>query len=132
MTVFAGAVLTAACASNSAPGGRSGSTGSLRLSTTTVSSEATVRPSEPVNPALQAQIDSAVSDLSGRLRVDASAISVVSAQSTVWPDRSLGCPQPGMVYPQVQVDGVLIVLSAQGTDYRYHSGGSRGPFLCEN
>jgi len=37
-----------------------------------------------------------------------------------------------MVYPQVPVDGALIELSAGGKVYRYHSGGSRVPFLCEN
>lgn len=38
-----------------------------------------------------------------------------------------------MVYIQVQVDGLLIKLSAGGVEYRYHTGGRVStPFLCEN
>jgi hypothetical protein len=36
-----------------------------------------------------------------------------------------------MEYLQVQVDGTLIELAAGGERYRYHSGESRPPFLCE-
>jgi hypothetical protein len=77
-------------------------------------------------------VDVAVADLVSRLHVDAASVTVASVRSITWPDRSLGCPQPGMAYPQTPVDGALIVLSVGGTAYRYHSGGSRGPFLCEN
>ncbi len=72
----------------------------------------------------------AVADLAGRLGVPSEQIAVVSAESIVWPDGSLGCPQPDMSYTQVQVDGSKIVLSVDGGTYSYHSGGSRDPFLC--
>ena len=36
-----------------------------------------------------------------------------------------------MKYKQVPEDGALIILQAQGTEYEYHNGGSRGLFLCE-
>jgi len=85
-----------------------------------------------VDAQLKSFVEVAVADLIGRLHVDASSITVVSARSITWPDGSLGCPQPGMAYPQMLVDGALIELSVAGTVYRYHSGGSRGPFLCEN
>lgn len=73
----------------------------------------------------------AVADLATRLDIDEQDVSVVSAEVLVWPDGSLGCPQPGMAYPQVQVDGFRIVLAARGLEFDYHGGGSRGPFLCE-
>lgn len=77
-------------------------------------------------------VDEAVADLSGRLGVDASDITVVGAELVEWSDASLGCPQPGMVYAQVPTDGSLIRLSAGGTEYRYHTGGTTyTPFLCE-
>ena len=41
-----------------------------------------------------------------------------------------GVPLPDMRYEQVPTDGSLIVLSVDGAAYRYHSGGSRPPFLC--
>jgi hypothetical protein len=69
-------------------------------------------------------------DLVDRLSILISQIEVLEAKSVVWPDASLGCPQPGMRYKQVRVEGVLIRLQANGQVYEYHSGGSRGLFLC--
>lgn len=86
--------------------------------------------SGPVDPTLTPLVEFALADLSGRLGLDPSTVTVASARSLVWPDRSLGCPQPGMVYPQTPVDGTLIELLVDGRTYPYHSGGSRGPFLC--
>ena len=77
-------------------------------------------------------VDQAIADLAERLNIEAASITAVSTNSVVWPDTSVGCPQPGMVYTQVTVDGALIVLSAGGMTYRYHSGGSRSPFLCSS
>ena len=87
--------------------------------------------SATIDPALQPLVDQAVADLASRLKIDASKIDTVSAQAMSWPDGSLGCPQPGMVYTQVMVDGSLIQLSVNGMAYSYHSGGSRAPFLCQ-
>jgi hypothetical protein len=81
---------------------------------------------------LQPLVDLAVADLSARLSVDPGQISITAAERVVWPDGSLGCPQPGMAYTQVQVDGTYVELSANGVLYPYHSGGGRGPFLCES
>ena len=81
--------------------------------------------------ALRPLIDTAVNDLARRLGVEPSSITVIEARSVVWPDGSLGCPRPGMVYPQVQQDGALVRLRAQGREFAYHSGGSRPVFLCE-
>ena len=85
-----------------------------------------------MNPALKPLIDAAVTDLAQRLRIPATDVCVVDARSVVWPDRSLGCPRPGMLYPQVLQDGVFIRLQAQGRAYAYHGGGSRAPFLCDS
>lgn len=87
---------------------------------------------ESVDPVLTPLIDVAVADLARRLHVEAARVMLVSARSLQWPDRGLGCPQPGMVYPQTPVDGALIELSYDGVVYPYHSGGSIGPFLCEH
>lgn len=71
-------------------------------------------------------------DLADRLGVSLEKIEVLSFEAVVWPDASLGCPQPGMEYIQVPMDGALIRLSIEGHEYDYHSGGNRGVFLCEN
>ncbi|HSR44477.1 MAG TPA: hypothetical protein VLT15_04505 [Acidimicrobiia bacterium] len=81
---------------------------------------------------LQPLVDLALADLSARLALDPGQISLVAAERVVWPDGGLGCPQPGMAYTQVQVDGTYLELFANGVAYPYHSGGSRGPFLCDS
>jgi hypothetical protein len=70
-------------------------------------------------------------DLAERLSIPIDQIEVLEATSVVWPDASLGCPQPDMRYKQVQVDGALIRLQGKGQVYEYHSGGTRGLFLCQ-
>jgi hypothetical protein len=76
-------------------------------------------------------IEMARQDLADRLSIDAAEIEVLEARAVVWPDASLGCPQPGMKYRQVPMDGALIRLAVDGKVYEYHSGGGRDPFLCE-
>ena len=83
------------------------------------------------SPGMETLIESAKHDLAQRLSIEMTQISLVEAKAVVWPDASLGCPQPGMKYKQVPEDGALIILQAQGTEYEYHNGGSRGLFLCE-
>jgi hypothetical protein len=83
------------------------------------------------NPALQPLVSQAVDDLAQRLRLEPAQIEVIEARAVVWPDASLGCPQPGMRYIQVPQDGALVRLRAAGQDYEYHSGGGQGLFLCE-
>ena len=85
----------------------------------------------PADAGLQDLIDKAIADLTNRLSIPAVEITVLEATPVVWPDASLGCPQPGMVYIQVPEDGLLIRLQAGGQIYEYHSGGIRDPFLCE-
>ena len=89
-------------------------------------------PTTKIEPGLQQLIDTAIADLANRLSIDRNTVEVISAQSVVWPDRSLGCPQPGMVYPQVLAEGYHIELRVKGQVYSYHGGEGRGPFLCEN
>jgi hypothetical protein len=85
----------------------------------------------PLDPGLQSIIDAAIADLAQRLSIPATQINLVDARSVVWPDSSLGCPQPGMLYLQVPEDGALIVLRVAEILYEYHNGGNRGLFLCE-
>lgn len=85
----------------------------------------------PLDPSLEKIVAQAKNDLAQRLAIDPAQIDLVEAASVTWPDGSLGCPQPGMAYTQVQVDGLLIRLRAGDRIYEYHGGGARAPFLCE-
>lgn len=77
------------------------------------------------------QVTFAMNDLAQRLKVPYEAVQLLSVETKVWPDSSLGCPHPEMAYTQVQQDGLLIKLQAEGQIYPYHSGGTKDPFLCE-
>jgi hypothetical protein len=89
----------------------------------TVTSSASTPTSGPV--------EEAVADLAARLDVDATTIEVVSQEAVTWRDGSLGCAKPGFSYTQALVEGSRITLRVDGTDYEYHSGGSRPPSLCD-
>ncbi|MCB0083491.1 MAG: hypothetical protein KDE47_21265, partial [Caldilineaceae bacterium] len=65
-------------------------------------------------------VQAAKADLAQRLGIDAAEITVVEAQSVAWRDGSLGCPEPGMMYTQVIINGTKIVLSVNGEEYHYH------------
>lgn len=82
--------------------------------------------SDPTGPAALA-----VADLAARLDVDPASIEVVSEETVTWRDGSLGCAKEGSSYTQALVEGSRIILRADGTDYEYHSGGSKSPFWCE-
>jgi hypothetical protein len=75
-------------------------------------------------------VDTAKEDLAERLDVPVREIQMVSADYVEWPDASLGCPQPGMMYAQVITPGYRIILSASGQNYEYHTS-LRGVTLCE-
>jgi len=85
----------------------------------------------PPSPGLEALVTQAREDLTRRLGIDEGEVDFVGIQAVVWPDGALGCPQPGVVYAQVQQEGVLIRLRADKRIYPYHSGGGTPPFLCQ-
>lgn len=73
----------------------------------------------------------AKADLARRLSINADQIEVLRFEAVTWPDGSLGCPQPGMQYSQVLVEGYLVQLRAAGQDYEYHGAGTQPPILCQ-
>ena len=74
--------------------------------------------------------DLAMADLAARLSVNPAAITVTVVEPIDWPDASLGCPQPGMMYAQVVTPGYRIVLEVDGKSYEYHIGGG-GLVRCQ-
>ena len=77
-----------------------------------------------IGPA-QALAAAAVDDLSRREGVNASQIAVLDVSPQIWPDASLGCPEPDQTYAQVITDGYRIVLAAGGQQYAYHTDRAR-------
>lgn len=86
----------------------------------------------PQDPYLAGLVDQAIKDLASRLKTPVDQIEFIRFESVVWPDSSMGCPQPDMAYTQVMVEGYRIELQSGGSVYNYHGGGNRTPFLCED
>lgn len=85
---------------------------------------------EPADSVLDPVLESAArGDLAQRLGIAATAITVRTVESVDWPDASLGCPQPGMMYAQVITPGYRIVLEAGGERYEYH-GSTNNVVFC--
>jgi len=66
-------------------------------------------------------VELAKADLAERIGIEKEQIEVDSVKSVEWPDASLGCPEPGMMYAQVITPGYRILLSHDGENYRYHT-----------
>ena len=62
--------------------------------------------------------------LGGKLRT------LSETQPVTWRSGALGCPRPEMSYTQALVPGILIILKAHDTVYRYHSKLAGQPFYC--
>ena len=88
--------------------------------------------STPSAPGLEGLIEKAKEDLAQRLSIPASDIVLVEAKQVVWPDGSLGCPQPGMLYAQVLTPGYLVKLKYDTRDFEYHAGKGGSLMYCEN
>jgi hypothetical protein len=77
--------------------------------------------SAPIPSEADASVRAAINDLAARLKIASEAVQVVSVSATDWSDTSLGCPQPGMFYAQIIVQGYTIILSAGGQQVEYHA-----------
>ena len=71
-------------------------------------------------------------DLAKRLGIPVEEIELITMEAVTWPEGSLGCPESGVEYIQVQREGARIRLRAEKRIYQYHSGGGLPPFLCEH
>ena len=85
----------------------------------------------PMNaPQLQAMVQLALADAGRRSRLDPSELKVVLAEAVTWPDGSLGCPRPDMMYTQALVPGYRIRIVAGGQTLEYHASQRGQPFYC--
>jgi hypothetical protein len=79
---------------------------------------------------LQSVVEAVLADAVKQTGLDRDSIEVLSAESVTWPDGSLGCPKPGVMYTQALVPGYRILLKAGDRTLNYHAN-RRGYFvLC--
>ena len=88
----------------------------------------------PITPSPEQErlIEGAARDLSSNADVPMDEIKLVSAVSVTWPDGALGCPEAGMTYIQVQIEGLLITLGAGGKEYTYHTDDAKNYVFCRD
>ncbi len=63
----------------------------------------------------------------GRTRTE---VAVAEVTPVDWPDSSLGCPRPGMMYLQVLTPGYRIRLICAGQEYVLHTDLGRRAVRC--
>lgn len=64
--------------------------------------------------------------VAGFLSVPVSEITLVSVEAKDFGDPSLGCPEPGMAYPQVITPGHRVILEADGRRFDVRVSGKHG------
>lgn len=67
------------------------------------------------------QMVAARRDLAGRLGISEREILFLSGEGKTWPDASLGCPEPGVMYPQALVRGWVLTFGYNQRIYTYHT-----------
>lgn len=77
-------------------------------------------------------LDRILADAVVRTSTDLADIEVIRGEAITWPDGSLGCPEPGMMYTQALVDGYHVVVRAGGEELDYRVGSGGGFRLCES
>ena len=93
-------------------------------------------PTPVSSPTLQESIrlktvELAIMDLSIRISMKPESVTMISVESMLWPDSSLGCPQPNETYAQVQTEGYLVRLEAIDKIYEYHTNTDNWVVLCK-
>lgn len=86
---------------------------------------------EPIPEELMVQT---LVDLQNRLQLGALSAedyTVIRAEAVTWPDGSLGCPEPGVMYTQALVDGYQLIIEANGEMYDYRLASNGFVKLCE-
>jgi hypothetical protein len=78
----------------------------------------------------QAILEPILADAAARAKVGREQLVIVRAESVVWGDGSLGCPEPGMEYTQVLVNGYWVVIEAAGQTYDFRVGRGGSFRLC--
>ena len=73
----------------------------------------------------------AIDTLSTQTNVAKSQITVTRVEPVDWPDSSLGCPQPGMLYSQIVTPGYRIILSNGSQQYEFHTDRGNRVIPCQ-
>jgi hypothetical protein len=82
------------------------------------------------DPNAQILIQIAKKSLAQKLKINVDQIQLSKIETVIWPDASLGCPQPRIMYAQVVTPGYKFLLEANGQTYPYHTDDKDHVVLC--
>ncbi|MDF2762933.1 MAG: hypothetical protein K0S83_1667 [Thermomicrobiales bacterium] len=85
------------------------------------SAEATVAPPVVGTPDIPAEMAWLTAAIAEDLGVPPPTVQVVTMEPRDWPDSSLGCPQPDMLYAQVVTPGYMVLVEVSGERIEYHT-----------
>lgn len=74
--------------------------------------------------------EAALADAAKRTSLPRARLQLASAEAVTWPDGSLGCPEPGMMYTQALVPGYRVRIVAGEQVLDYHASVRGGLVLC--
>jgi hypothetical protein len=83
--------------------------------------EPTGVPSLAATPTTSADAAPVIAAIAADLGVPPESVQVVTMEPRDWPDSSLGCPQPDMLYAQVITPGYLVLVEVSGERMEYHT-----------
>lgn len=72
-------------------------------------------------PVAETEAAPIVAAVAQELNLSVDNLTVVSVTRQTWPDASLGCPQPDMLYAQVVTPGFLVVVEIAGEQVEFHT-----------
>jgi hypothetical protein len=70
---------------------------------------------------IEGALESIIAAIADEVNGAPSDVTMVSATPEIWPDASLGCPQPDMLYAQVVSPGYRIVVDVRGEQIEFHA-----------
>src|SRR5437588_12532072 len=82
------------------------------------------------NEVPQPILESITKEVAAVAKVGREQLVIVRAESVVWNDGSLGCPEPGMMYTQALGNGYWLVIDAAGQTYDFRVDRSGRFRLC--
>jgi hypothetical protein len=85
------------------------------------SGEPTVVPPAAATPGTSGETARLTAAIAEDLGVLPETVQVISMEPRNWPDSSLGCPQPDMLYAQVVTPGYLVLVDVSGERIEYHT-----------
>jgi len=85
------------------------------------SRERTDVPPAAATPEIPGETTALIPAIAADLGVPPETVQVVTMEPRDWPDSSLGCPQPDMLYAQVVTLGYLVLVEVSGERIEYHT-----------